>query len=372
MARPPLASWVASLPSLLQKAAQGGKATIVMGNEASDLDSGVSALCLAYHRSTPSRPVLPLLNIPSEDFPLKTELVWALEEQGVTTGHLLFRDSSPPPLSLPHLSLVLVDHNVLPHRDLHLEGSVEEVLDHHARETSLEEGVTIEPVGSCASLVLRTILSEDPTFCEPSCLALLRQTILLDTVCLRPEARRVTPTDVAMVERVEAILGLQAAAREQVFNRVQEEKGRVGHLTVLQLLGRDLKVVVSPTGSSVALSSLPLPCSSFLHLPGWADQVEAFIKKGPYSCMVVLGSQPVPGEGVTRDLLVGGALQGGSEQVVEEVRRGLEEAVEPGLGLTLSRDSPAAILGFRHYRQGNSAASRKQILPLVKQAVAGC
>jgi len=58
--------------------------------------------------------------------------------------------------------------------------------------------------------------------------------------------------------------------------------------------------------------------------------------------------------------------------VVEEVRRGLEEAVEPGLVLTLSRDSPAAILGFRHYRQGNSAASRKQILPLVKQAVAGC
>ena len=125
-------------------------------------------------------------------------------------------------------------------------------------------------------------------------------------------------------------------------------------------------MVVSPSGSSVALSSLPLPCSSFLHLPGWADQVEAFIKKGapllpllpysshpscssspgPYSCLVVLGSQPVPGEGVTRDLLVtlltlflllpfllpppahadavdqvGGALQGGSEQVVEEVRR---------------------------------------------------
>ena len=60
-----------------------------------------------------------------------------------------------------------------------------EIVDHHVRETKLEQAVTIEPTGSCASLVLRTILSENPDFKDVSCLKLLRKTILLDTVCLR-------------------------------------------------------------------------------------------------------------------------------------------------------------------------------------------
>ena len=96
-----------------------------------------------------------------------------------------------------------------------------EIVDHHVRETKLEQAVIIEPTGSCASLVLRTILSENPDFKDASCLNLLRKTILLDTVCLRwayihvninifknikrgrPEAKRTTSADVAMLEKAE-------------------------------------------------------------------------------------------------------------------------------------------------------------------------
>ena len=161
-----------------------------------------------------SQNIIPLLNIPCLDFPLKTELVgiimhfssnwisvflilfhqtlWyslgqvaALAEEGIDESSLFFRDSTPSILNLKNFSLVLVDHNVLADGDKALENKVVEIVDHHVRETKLEQAVIIEPTGSCASLVLRTILNENPDFKDASCLNLLRKTILLDTVCLR-------------------------------------------------------------------------------------------------------------------------------------------------------------------------------------------
>jgi len=334
-----------------------------MGNEACDLDSGVSSLCLAFHRATSlQQHAIPLLNIPSIDFSLKTELVAALTEEGINESSLLFRDTSPSPLNLPNFSLILVDHNVLGEGDKALESRVTEILDHHARETDLQQAVIIEPTGSCASLVLRTILKENPGFQEASCLNLLRKTILLDTVCLRPEAKRVTPTDVDMVEKAEKLLGGGAGDREEVFEALVREKARVDHLNVHQLLRRDLKVVVASSGSRIALSSVPLLCSSFLHLSNWPDHVEAFMTNGDFDCLIVLGLV-LGDKAVTRDLLVGG--KGGS--TTEAVRNALEKSSEPSLQLQVSASSPAGILGFRHYTQGNSAASRKQIMPIVKK-----
>ena len=54
--------------------------TVVSGNEACDMDSGVSALVYANHLQDihPSLLILPILNIVSQDFALKTELVHSL------------------------------------------------------------------------------------------------------------------------------------------------------------------------------------------------------------------------------------------------------------------------------------------------------
>jgi len=359
-----LATWLKSLPPLLATLAESGEhAAVIMGNEACDLDSGVSSLCLAFHRATSlQQHAIPLLNIPSIDFSLKTELVAALTEEGINESSLLFRDTSPSPLNLPNFSLILVDHNVLGEGDKALKSQVTEILDHHAKETDLQQAVTIEPTGSCASLVLRTILKENPGFQEASCLNLLRKTILLDTVCLRPEAKRVTPTDVDMVEKAEALLGGGAGDREEVFDALVREKARVDHLNVHQLLRRDLKVVVTSSGSRIALSSVPLLCSAFLHLSNWPDHVEAFMTSGEFDCLIVLGLV-LGDKAVTRDMLVGGKR----DSIVEAIRNALEKSNEPCLQLQISTNSPAGILGFRHYTQGNSAASRKQIMPIVKK-----
>ena len=126
---------------------------------------------------------MPVLNIPREDFALKTELVAALQQEGVTEQCLVFRDE----LDLEHLDnleLILVDHNVLAEDDKRHEDNVVEVIDHHVHETSCENAV-IEMVGSCSSLVLRQIWKENPDFRDASCLRLIHATILVDTVLLK-------------------------------------------------------------------------------------------------------------------------------------------------------------------------------------------
>ena len=85
---------------------------------------------------------------------------------------------------------------------------------------------------------------------------------------------------------------------------------------------------MASSGSRIALSSIPLLCSSFLHLSNWPDHVEAFMTSGEFDCLIVLGSA-LGGKAVTRDLLVGGK----GDSIVEAVRNALEKSTEPSLQL---------------------------------------
>ena len=62
------------------------------------------------------------------------------------------------------LKLVLVDHNILPHSDSHLTDSIVQIIDHHKKECSSlspsKVSITIEPVGSCCTLVGSSILND--------------------------------------------------------------------------------------------------------------------------------------------------------------------------------------------------------------------
>ena len=69
---------------------------MVLGNEACDLDSAISALVLAQFLTFTDKygvdtPHIPVLNINRNDFPLKTEVVYFLEKLGISSDHLIFR-----------------------------------------------------------------------------------------------------------------------------------------------------------------------------------------------------------------------------------------------------------------------------------------
>ncbi len=72
------------------------KVCFVMGNEAADLDSMASSVVYAYYlqsqNSDEKSIYLPLINIPKEDFKLRTEAVYLFTEAGIETDNLIFSD----------------------------------------------------------------------------------------------------------------------------------------------------------------------------------------------------------------------------------------------------------------------------------------
>jgi len=353
--------WVKSLRSLLAKQALKNEAvTVVLGNEACDLDSGVCALTLAYHLhiQEPSTPTFPVLNIQAKDYTLKTELVHCLEKINIREEDLIFRDT----INLQeqgNLKLILVDHNILSAQDSELEGRVVEVLDHHVleRQQSSQTRMTVEMVGSCSSLVAEKIFSESPSYKEECSLRLLMGAIILDTVNLKPKAKKVTPKDIASVERIESALG--AVDRSSLFDELWAAKGRFQHFTPNQLLRRDLKCVTS-NKTRVGLSSVPLLVENFVKMEGVRDAVLEFGRDEALDVVLVLGYS-VNQDEVTRDLLISDIK---NPELHDEISKTLEE--DDLLQLTLV---PLAAENGNYYHQANVAASRKQILPIVKKVV---
>ena len=107
-----------------------------------------------------------------------------------------------------------------------------------------------------------------------------------------------------------------------------------------------LQVVTTSSESRIALSSVPLPCSSFLHLPDWPDHVEDFMTKGEFSCLIVLGLV-LADQTVTRDLLVGGK----ADSIVEAVRDALEQSADPALNLQVEESQFSSVSKTRSHKR---------------------
>ncbi|NXS13024.1 PRUN1 Exopolyphosphatase, partial [Neodrepanis coruscans] len=194
----------------------------------------------------PRAAFIPVLNIPRADFALRTETTFLLRDRGIPAASLIFRDEID--LAGLHraglLSLTLVDHHVLPGADAALEEAVVEVLDHRPleRERGPPCRVTVEPVGSCATLVTERIAQGPPGLLDATTAALLHGTILLDCINLSPAAGKVTPRDMACVALLEERFP-ELPPRDSIFGALQAAKFDVTGLTTEQMLRKDLKVL---------------------------------------------------------------------------------------------------------------------------------
>ena len=107
-----LNSYLKSARASVDKAEAGA---IVIGNEAADLDSMVSAVLYGFLASACGSPTVPVVNCPRGDFVLRTEAVYLFEALGVDVAALPFIDEID--LERLHrsgrLRLTLVDHNIL-------------------------------------------------------------------------------------------------------------------------------------------------------------------------------------------------------------------------------------------------------------------
>ncbi|XP_058677528.1 exopolyphosphatase PRUNE1 isoform X2 [Ammospiza caudacuta] len=341
-----------------------------MGNEACDLDSAVSALALAYFLAqttpAPKAAFVPVLNIPRADFALRTETTFLLRERGIPDASLVFRDEIDLG-GLHHaglLSLTLVDHHVLPGADAALEEAVVEVLDHRPLERARGPPcqVTVEPVGSCATLVTERILQGPPGVLDRTTAALLHGTILLDCINLSPAAGKVTPRDVACVSLLEERFP-ELPARDAVFGALQAAKFDVTGLTTEQMLRKDLKVL-SNDEAVVGISGVFEDLETFLLRPGLLQDLEAFCQARGYAGLVAMTVSFNQHHEPTRKL----AVYSAQEPLRSTLCGALEEATAPSL---LLRPLPSPWPCVAAYAQGNAMATRKKVLPILRAALGG-
>ncbi|GAA5960584.1 hypothetical protein JCM3765_005864 [Sporobolomyces pararoseus] len=144
--------------------------TVVMGNEAGDLDSLVSALALAYAftHTDPPQKAIALLQTEQDALDLRPENALSLHYSRMSSGHrdLLTIDELPiKPNEMSHRirGIALVDHNVP--RSIWNNATVVAIIDHH-EDRGVANGTAspriIEQSGSCSSLVTRWLFDNVP------------------------------------------------------------------------------------------------------------------------------------------------------------------------------------------------------------------
>ncbi|XP_008968686.1 exopolyphosphatase PRUNE1 isoform X2 [Pan paniscus] len=234
---------------------------VVLGNEACDLDSTVSALALAFYlaKTTEAEEVfVPVLNIKRSELPLRGDIVFFLQKVHIPESILIFRDEIDlhALYQAGQLTLILVDHHILSKSDTALEEAVAEVLDHRPIEPKHCPPchVSVELVGSCATLVTERILQGAPEILDRQTAALLHGTIILDCVNMDLKIGKATPKDSKYVEKLEALFP-DLPKRNDIFGSLQKAKFDVSGLTTEQMLRKDQKTIYRQ-GVKVAISAI--------------------------------------------------------------------------------------------------------------------
>lgn len=399
-----------------------------MGNESCDLDSAVCAVSLSYFyqhyndfesSASPkllnTRNFLPVLNIPRKDFVLKTEVQHVFEKvvesdpgQQSLIDCLTFSDDLESS-NLEKNQFMLVDHHLSPW----LEKTVA-IYDHRPRDDLTRDlipkncDVHIEQVGSCATLIGELFLKNkkfmntmEPTKPEPiaddeeeeasdypvfnnDCIdpvvlhlelfQILRSAIVLDTVNFSKEAARVTEKDVNVCTLLENCLrrgNLALTDRNTLFDDLVKARADIKQLSASQLLRKDMKMLNAPE-FKICMPGFPISVEQYLkrYKKEARRAIMALAKETDSNVMVLVGLQINPEDNsVYRDL---GVIDvGGGEDLCQVVQQRLLRLKDPALKLQSINifEGGDVLLSGYFYRQNNLRATRKHILPVVKQAL---
>ncbi|KAK1989897.1 DHH phosphoesterase, partial [Colletotrichum falcatum] len=230
-----------------------------------DLDSLCSAVVYAYLRThaPPHTLHIPISNLPRDDLKLRTEMAAALAHARLAPDDLLTLDDLPADLPARDTRWLLVDHNALT-GDLaaRYAGRVVGCVDHHADEGSVprdetggdahDEPRVIETCGSCSSLVVEYCRPAwEKTLADPAAAAadaedvdahlaqLSLAAILIDTTNLKSKDKT-TDKDVAAVSFLER-LAPPAYARDALFDEISAVKEDISSLSFRDVFRKDYK-----------------------------------------------------------------------------------------------------------------------------------
>ncbi|KAI0787014.1 DHH phosphoesterase [Abortiporus biennis] len=269
----------------------GGDWTVVMGNEAGDLDSIASAIAFAWYIAHVDKvQSIPLSQTPRSDLHLRAENLYALSLAGIDTTALpiLCIDDIRKSKPFPSHKFALVDHNRLQPRfsEDNPNARVIAIVDHHEDEGLYKDTanprVIAVPTGSSTSLVARLFEQNCPDQIPPELATLLLTGILIDTGGLKVggKAEEVDRAAAAFLfPRSLFTSEISALATtplhdhpdiQTLFGTLHNKKTSVSHLNTRDLLRRDYKeYTMVPHWASdhqvlVGLASVPVGFKSWI------------------------------------------------------------------------------------------------------------
>ncbi|KAG1722994.1 DHH phosphoesterase [Suillus lakei] len=392
--------------------------TVVMGNEAGDLDSLASALGYAWLRSNTSGKAIAYITTPKEDFALRAENLYALGLAGINHPfEELYCSGDPMPSQVSQFALV--DHNVLHTRYASPTTRVVAVIDHHEDEGQYKDTPDpriVEPAGSCSSLVARLYQSPSNLSIPPELSTLLLSAILIDTQGLKEGGKALdVDREAATFLLPHSLLAhneeVSASSDNQPITHLPsvqflsatlgEKKLSVSHLSTRDLLRRDYKEYAfsmpasdDATQSSkvirVGLATVPLRLSAFFASSNYpVEEIQDWLAERDLSILGVLTTfRNKKGKGRREQLWI---VKATKEGIAENLWRGLEVSDElelERLGFSKfvgkanvtdeSEDEDAGEVTTdeawfgesyvaRAYKQGNASATRKQTAPILRR-----
>ncbi|KIJ64753.1 hypothetical protein HYDPIDRAFT_89879 [Hydnomerulius pinastri MD-312] len=398
----------------LAEASNGNGWTIVVGNEAGDLDTLASSIGYAWFRSqAPATETegkaIALIPTLREDFVLRPENIHALQLAKISDSfeELLCPEDLP---DVQFTDFALVDHNSL-HPNFSKPGvQVTAVIDHHEDEGKYLDTASprvIEPSGSCASLVTRIIMSR-PLQIPPELATLLLSAVLIDTQGLRGKALEIdreasawllprsnlvsqgAPTYTSLTAPVDGDPSISTALIKSLSSNLNAKKFAVSNLGTRDLLRRDYKeyslsISISSNEDRLmkaGLSTVPMRLSSLFSLdpPSTVSATQAWMKERGLSVLGVLTTyRNKRDKGRREEMWVVDESLGSDSDL--HLSRCLFDGLEANEDLRLKRvgfkrcgfqQSPFDPLYVaRVYKQKNASCTRKQVAPIMKRILEG-
>lgn len=383
------------------------KLRIYSGNEASDADSVVSSLVSAYCGSLEVESAdffrhLPIVSIGRQDLRLKQDVELLLRKASLSLADLVCAEEVPWESlhqNFEEIDVVLLDHNSLTKRlEAQLRSSglpfrVVEIIDHHLDSGSHLDSVSRRTIafdsstgkataGSTCSLLVTRYQSQINWKQNPDVSLLLLGVILLDTYAENPKFAKNTPID----DQAKDILShcLDTADHQKLFEELADAKfdpSFWASLSASDCLRYDYKRfgVTSGDGRGFAFgtSSVLVPVSHILAKDDFSDAVMKYLHHADPdervdACAILsLVTDPLT-KRPQRELLVvstGASLQSNlrafatrnaNGDVLRQTNLLLEE-----IPVSIQVDNEPLHLTL--FRQGNAAASRKQVAPALQQ-----
>lgn len=280
------------------------KYNIVLGNEACDADSIISALCFAYLKSLKSEIYIPIVLTSRMNIHLKREVQLLLQSIQLDLNDLICSDEIPQldkfNTACNQLTLTLTDHNKLSSQFSMYSSNVIEIIDHHKdskeyswvnnefRNIAFDETTNKALVGSTCTLIAEKFFENGNKICSDIA-TLLMGVIALDTINMNNEAGIGTERDNKMLEQLQNLSNHSQTILFETLRDAKLDPNFWNQLNIIDCLKLDYKLFITNNNvHRIGISSILQPISDFLEKDNIILNLNKFINDQDLTLLVIM------------------------------------------------------------------------------------